>query len=71
MQEILSWFAKCYRLGEQGWVRAMLPDDGGIGTQDARLIHGMEYAARVYTDLMNANTEAGNRERRRNAQDGR
>ena len=59
VEEIFAWFEHCYDVevhsttGRPYWKRVALPGDGGIGTQDARLIHGLTYMASVQQQVLN------------------
>lgn len=69
VEEVLTWFEQCYDLnvhpttGRAYWHRAVLPSEGGIGEQDARLINGMAYVAEVQQAVLDENAKRKARER--------
>jgi hypothetical protein len=58
VEELTTWFAACYDLdvdsmsGRAVWRRKALPAAGGVGDQDARLFHGLEYLCSVQNEIV-------------------
>lgn len=77
VEAITRWFALCYRVeidtmtGYARYERVALPGEGGAGSQDSRLMHGLAACAETQNQMLEDARKARERSKRQEKSKGK